>query len=234
VTPIILTSPKLTELEQKLEILKPKAKASQAEVQRLSKLQYPTAWLDSTVVRVTDIEAPTAAFLGFKPRGGQASVVSTGSKEQDDMASKQDILNRTIAGESFADMPGIKEQLEKAQRQWAAFEDAIGHLTREIEREKDVLAAQYAKSLKPKHDDLMAKLCKSMLDVHAAWSDVYSLKRELIDSGIGLRGLCLNLPESFLSTPANSYSELASFFATAKRDGHIREVPQSLRMKAYR
>jgi hypothetical protein len=225
----VLTSPALTELTQKRDALSVKAKASKANKVRLGKLLYPQ-WVNETVVRVTDVEAPTAAFIGLKPRRDQVSVVATESVEPDEAA----IRARTLAGESLADMPSIKEQLEKENRQYAAYEDAISHLDREIERERDRLNAEYSKSLEPKHDEQMRKLLATALDMHTAWFEIHSMKHELIDSGIGLRnGLYLTLPE-FLPNPSDPYSQMADWFRAVKAAGYIKEVPASLRMKAYR
>jgi hypothetical protein len=227
-----MTPDKLTELTQKLETQKAGSKRSKGEIHRLSKLKFPQQWHDATVVRVIDVDAPTAAFVGIKPQRDQSSVVSTGMKEQDEAARKQEALKRTLAGESLPESASADEQLEKAHRQFAAHEDAIEFLQREIDREKNRRSAEYAKSYKATHDKQMTALCASGLDFHAKWSEVYAGKRYLIDTGVGLRdGMYLNLPESFLGTPNNPYSDMAAWFTAAKRDGFIKEVPQSLRMK---
>jgi hypothetical protein len=232
-TPHTPRSDKLTELTQKQDAQKAGSKRSKEEKQRLSKLKYPQQWHDVTVTRVTDVDAPSATLIGFKRRPDQSSVVSTGGmKEQDEAARKEEILKRTLAGEPISDSASVDEQLEKAHRQFAAHEDAIEFLQREIEREKDRLSAEYAKSYKPTYNKQFTALCATMLDLHAKWSEVYDGKRHLIDVGVGLRdGMYLNLPESFLGTPNDPYSDMADFFTTAKRDGFIKEVPQSLRIK---
>jgi hypothetical protein len=222
-------SEKLIALLSDLDKQKAKAKQSQAEVWRLTKARSPQIQ-DSTVIRTTDADAPTAAFIGIKKSRDQPGVVSTGMGEQEVAASNEDILRRTLAGESLADATDIKEQLAKEHRQWSAHESAIEHLTREIEKEKAALAMAYFKLIKPKHDEQMARLCKALLDVHTAWAGVYELKRHLIDSGAGLRGLCLTTPESFLSTPTNPHSELSEFLRAAKREGFIREIPAEVRL----
>jgi hypothetical protein len=228
-TPIILTSPKLTELKQKLDPLKVKAKKSQAEVWRLTKMMSPQL-LDSTVIRTTDADAPTAAYIGIKTPRDKPGVVSTGIiDERAEAARKNDILQRTLAGESLEGSTDIKAQLELEHWQQAAYESAIEHLNREIDKEKSVLAKEYCKQLKPKYEDLMRRLCKQTLELHAAYSEVYDLKRHLIDNEIGLHGVCLTMP-NFLSTPNNPYSEFADFLRAAKSEGFIKEVPKELRL----
>lgn len=227
------SSPKLTELVQKRETLKTKSKASQAEATRLNKLLHPQ-WLNETVIRVTDADPPTTAFIGIKPRPDALGVVSIGGASQHDDARKQEALERTLAGHSLADTSSIQEQRDRELRQVAAFEDAIEFVSREIEQEKNILADEYAKSLGLKHQEQMAALCKAMFDVHTKWTEVYNLKRHLIDSGVGLRrGLCGSMPE-FLGSPNDPYNDMAGFFAAAKRQGYIREVPQTMQLKAAR
>jgi hypothetical protein len=75
----------------------------------------------------------------------------------------------------------------------------------------------------------MVRICKSMLELHAAYSEAYSLKRHLLDSEIGLYGICLTPPE-FLSNPSNPHSELSEFIRMAHRKGYIKEVPSELRL----
>jgi hypothetical protein len=153
--------------------------------------------------------------------------LSTGSDDKTEAARQDDILKRTLAGESLTDSVAVEEQIEKAQRQWSAYEHAIEHLNREIEREKTVLGIAYSKTKKQLHDQLMVKLGKPALELHSALLEVYELRSHLIDNGIGLRGLCLTLPE-FLSTPNNPYSDLADWFRAMKKEGFISATPKEL------
>jgi hypothetical protein len=218
----ILKSEKLTALLQDRDKLKARAEQSRAEVWRLTKVQSPQIH-DATVTRFTDPAPLQKAYIGIKKPLGQG-VVSTGLDEQEEAARKEDILKRTLAGEPLAESTDIKAQLEREHRQGAAIEHAIEFVTREIEREKAVLAIQYCKELKPKYDDLLRRVCKPMLELHTAWSELYALKMHLVDSEVGLRGICLTMPD-FLSTPNNQYSEMADFFRAVKREGYISKIP---------
>jgi hypothetical protein len=220
-------SEKLTALKENLRKFKTKAAQSRAEVWRLTKVQSPQIH-DATVTRFTDPAPLQKAYIGIKKPLGQG-VVSTGISEQEIAASNEDILKRTLAGESFTDSTSTKEKLENEHRQWAAYESAIEHLNREIERERTVLAIQYSKQLKATHDDLVKKVCEPMLELHAAWTELNNLKRHLIDSEIGLHGLCLTMPD-FLSTPNNPHSEMADFLRAAKRERYIKEIPVEYRI----
>ena len=215
----ILHSDKLASLLQDLEKLKSKAENCRANVWRMTQVLSP---------HVNDVTVSTV--INEKDEAAQKkAVVPIGIDAQDEAARKEDALKRTLAGEPLAESIGIQEKLAKEHRQWAAYEDAIEFLTRAIESERTTLAIQYSKQCKPKHDELMKRLCIPLLEAHAVYSELYALKRHLIDSGVGLRGLCLTMPD-FLSTPNNQYSELADFFRAAKREGHLKEVPKELRI----
>jgi hypothetical protein len=224
----VLKSPKLTSLLEDRDKLKARAPQSRAEVWRLTKQLSPQAH-DATVSVVMDDDAPTRARIGLKGGRNEKGVVYTGGlDEQDEAARREDALKRTLAGDPLAESIDIKAQLEREHRQWSAIEDAIEFRNREIERERAVLAIQYCKELKPKHDDIMRKLSKSLLETHAAWLELFNLKRHLVDNEVGLRGLCLTLP-NFLGAPNDKHNEMADFLNTAKRDSFIKEVPEELR-----
>jgi hypothetical protein len=177
---------------------------------------------------VDDGPPPKTAYIGLKNSPNKPGVLSTGVNEQDDAARKEDVLRRTLAGEPLPETIGVKEQLEKVNRQYAAYEDAIEFVTREIEREKTALAIQYCEQQKPKEAELLRRVCKPMLELHAAWSEAYGFRQHLIDSGIGLRGLCLDLPD-FLGAPNDKYNEMAMFLVIAKSKGYIKELPKDFR-----
>jgi hypothetical protein len=224
----VLNSPKLTALVEGRGLQKANYARSRVEIWRLTKLLSPQLH-DLTVIRTTDPDAPTAAFIGLKKSRDQPGVVSTGMGEQEVAASNEEILKRTLAGEPLADATDVKEQLAKEHRQCGAYQAAIEHLDREIAREKTILAKEHCKQLQQKEKELMVRICKPMLEMHAAYSEAYGLKRHLIDNEIGLHGLCLTLPE-FLSTPNNPHSEFADFLRAAKREGYIKEIPSELRL----
>ena len=226
--PTTLESDKLTALSEQLAKLKASATQSRAEGWRLTKLSAPQIH-DATVTRSVDGgPPPKTAFIGIKNSPNKPGVLSTGANEQDETARKEDALRRTLAGETLPETIGVKEQLEKVTRQYAAYEHAIEFVTREIERERAVLAAEYCKKAKPTHDELMRKVCNPMLELHAAWKELNDFKQHLIDADIGLRGICLDLPD-FLGAPNDKYSEMAEFLVVAKSKGYINELP-----KAYR
>jgi hypothetical protein len=223
----ILKSEKLSSLTQNLAKQKANAAQSRAEVWRLTKMVSPHNNYDVTSSTVWDSDIAEFARIGLINGRQEICVVPTG--DQDESARRKVALDRTLAGETLATPIGIKEQIETAQRQWSATEDAIEFLTREIEQEKTALAIQYSKTMKPKHDALMDTVCKKILETHAAWRDLYALKRHLIDSEVGLRGLCLTMPD-FLSAPNNPHSEMADFLRSAKNDGFISAVPKEMRL----
>jgi hypothetical protein len=212
----ILKSPKLTSLLEDRDKLKARAAQSRAEVWRMTQILSPQP-NDSTVITVLDVKGEAARNKGV--------VFTGGIDEQAEAARKEDALKRTLAGEPLADSTSLKEKLEKEHRQWHAIEEAIEFRTREIEHERTALAIQYCKEQKPKHDDLLRRVCKTLWEFHAEWSELYKFKRHLIDHEIGLRGICLTLPD-FLGAPNDKHSELADFLRAAKREGYVNSIPK--------
>jgi hypothetical protein len=215
--PIILKSDKLASLLEGRDKLKVRAAQSRAEILRLTKIVFPQH-IDVTVIRIANTKDKVAEAAR------SPGITLIGADEQE-TALNDDILKRTLAGEPLSHTTGSKEKLDQEHRQLSAIENAIEFLDREIYKEKTALASQYCKTRLPDHDAKMKRLYAGLLETHSAWLDLYEMKRQLIDSGIGLRGICLNLPESFLSTPNNSYSEMAEFFRIGKLEGYISKIP---------
>jgi hypothetical protein len=225
----IFKSEKLTAQFEKRDKLKANSAQCLAEKWRLTKLSSPQVH-DVTVIRVVDDGPPSkTAHIGFKNSPRKPGVISTGVNEQNEAALKEGILKLTLAGETLPETTSVKEQLEKLDRQYAAYEDAIEFVNSEIETEKTAIAIQYSKQQKTKHDEIMRRLFKTLVDVHEVHSEWYSLKRHLIDTGVKLRGLCLTSPEEFLDTPLNKWSKVGDFFREGQRQGYIKEIPVEYR-----
>jgi hypothetical protein len=65
--------------------------------------------------------------------------------------------------------------------------------------------------------------------MQVAYAELFAIKREMIDKGIGISdGVCELLPD-FLDVPTNRYSPLADFFRDAVKAGFMRSVPEQLR-----
>jgi hypothetical protein len=211
-------SDNLTALLSDREKMKARSKQARDTVWRLTGMLTPQ-FNEATVLRIADYGKDYQAKKGVAHR----------DDEQPKAIPEADIVKRALAGESIDDSIRIKDLLAKEQREWAAIERGIEHLDREIAKEKTILAKEYCKQLQPREKELMGRVAKHMLELHAAYSEAYDLKRHLVDNDIGLHGLCLTLPE-FLSTPNNSYSEMADFFRAAKREGYLKEIPSELRL----
>jgi hypothetical protein len=59
--------------------------------------------------------------------------------------------------------------------------------------------------------------------------ELYTLERHLINSGVGLRGLSLTLPD-FFPNPIDKTSDLADFVREAKREGFINSIPKEFNL----
>jgi hypothetical protein len=87
--------------------------------------------------------------------------------------------------------------------------------------------AKLCESLRSAHDKIMVRLSKSLADVHAAYVELFAMKRGLHNNGIGY-GTLFNVEPTFLDHPMDRTSELADFFRDAKNAGYISSVPAEL------
>lgn len=74
----------------------------------------------------------------------------------------------------------------------------------------------------------MTRLCNSLAEVHAAYVELFRIKRHLANNGHRFCGLFAVEPE-FLDIPTDKTTELADFFREAKAAGYISSVPAELR-----
>jgi hypothetical protein len=213
----ILKSDKLAALQLQKTQLRPRIKRWNDERIRLARILSPQ-YLDITVSRVDDVAKETASKAGATAATGEDAT---------ETARRAEALQRTLAGQQVANGESVEIQLRNANLQLQALEDAMEFLDKEIRVEKKLLAIAYSKTMKPKHDDRMRRLCASLLNTHAIWTELFSLKRNLIEAEVGLIGLCLIEP-SFLGVPVDPYSDCADFFRAAKKDGFVDAVPKAL------
>ena len=112
--------------------------------------------------------------------------------------------------------------------EWRAIEEAKEIQLRRIAQLKKQAETKLCHSLKPAHDKIMARLCKSLVETHAAYVDLFRMKRGLANNGIGFCGL-FNVEPEFLDPPTDRTTHLADFFRDAKKVGYITSVPAELR-----
>jgi len=217
-----LKSEKLAAFRADVDKLKTRAAQSNTERLRLTKILHPQ-FTESTVQRFTPKELALKANLYNKP-----NVSTNPNFATDEAARKADALKRTLAGEPLENSADTKAKLEHEKKQSAAIDDAIEFLTREINRERSALSIQYCNQLKPKEAALMSIICKSMVELHAAWSELYNLKRHLIDSEVGLRNICHTLPD-FLGAPNDRQGDFAQFCRDAHKLGFMKSIPAEYR-----
>jgi hypothetical protein len=219
-SPILLKSETLTSLQEDRKKLTVRATQSRSEINRLNKVLFPLQILEVTVIRTTG----TPVQVASRNPGVLVTTDDEGMKSRND-----DILKRTLAGEPLEQKESDREKLEQEHRQLSAIEHAIEHLDGEIYKEKSILAAQYCQTRVAEHDTMMKRLYAALIETHSAWSDLSALKQQLVDSGIGTRGICTNLP-SFLPAALNPYSDWADYFREGKRHGYINKIPAALVM----
>jgi hypothetical protein len=223
----ILTSVKLTTDTANKTRLLASAAQSRAEIWRLTTLLAPASCYDETSTTTWDADVATVARIGLLKTTSTRKAVSNDGK--DESAKKKEAIERTLAGETIETPTSIQQLRDSEETKLTATLDAIEFLTAEIAREKTALAIEYSKKMKPKHDAIMGRVCKTILEARTAYAELYDLKRHLIDNEIGLRGLCLTTPD-FLGAPNDAYSDMATFLQAAKVDGFISAVPVGMRL----
>jgi hypothetical protein len=211
----ILTSPTLTEFETKCDHHKSQSKSVCDEFRRVTKLQREDFLDHTSVTRMMDVSKRTIS----EPPENLAGR-TTGTTVEADAKRRQDDLERTLRGEPLAERTDTKARLDELNRRAQAEESAINFLEKQIAAEKYKLAVEHCRALKPKEAKIMAALYKALADVHSAHCDLNDMRQTLIDDGIGLRGICLNMPD-FLDNPRNKNSNLAEYFHEGHKNGFI-------------
>ena len=141
---------------------------------------------------------------------------------------KEARISAVINGEAPVAPTNVDGRIAEINVQWRGIEDARELLLRRITDLKRNAARQICQSLRPKHDDIMKRLSRSLIETHAAYTEFETFKRTLLNNECGLYGVCDVEPE-FLELPTDRTSSLAQFFREAKQAGYIRAVPAELR-----
>jgi hypothetical protein len=147
--------------------------------------------------------------------------------EKEEPTRRADNRQRLLAGEPLPNN-STDVRRQHIQRELFAIDDAIRDIDQDVYRERDFLAIHYCKTLEPKEAALMSKTCKSAAEFHESYTALYGMKRHLIDNGIGLRNICLTLPD-FLGPADDRGGAFASWFREAKRKGYTSDIPVELR-----
>jgi hypothetical protein len=180
---------------------------------------------DKAVLR--DKEDAQAAKKKFTAdiAAGDAAVAAGESTEPDPSASIDDIINGNVIT-----TPTWSEQRRNLQRSIQRLDDHTDKLSvaeNEIRyRARRKIAAT---EIKPQEEEQEKKLLESLVGVHAAWSDYWSSKRQLINSGFGTHGLFGIDLDDVLGIPVNGNTQLAFIFRKAVADGKLRTMPRGLK-----
>jgi hypothetical protein len=181
---------------------------------------------------------PELALL-FKLKAQLQQRRAEGEKRYRDLTQRKICGSRTINDQAtniarvmnHEDIPleaGVDGLLNNIAAQTSALDDAI-HLTEaKIRLEKVAASRHVCERLLPEHDKAMKRLCAGLLEAHTAYAELWQIERALKNKGIGLYGICSNLP-AFFDSPNDKASDLASFFRQAVADRHLSAVPKELR-----
>jgi hypothetical protein len=180
--------------------------------------------LDALLKQKADITARTVPIAASVKR--KSLLLTIGTTDNEAAKDKDTEIQRTLKGETI-DCSDIRSELAAEQKQWRALVDAGEYLDGQIRLEKDKLATEYCKTLKPKHDAAMARLLGHLVDAHVVHSELSEIRRHLIDSGILLRNICLMMPavDAVLGNSKAAHSDLGNLFRAAKSEGIISKVP---------
>jgi hypothetical protein len=178
------------------------------------KLREEIARNDKLLEREATVSAKVRQLRGLKTNGALSS--------NDDS-----LVQSVLAGEPFL-APDIDAELNRLTAEWRAIEEAKEIQTRIIAAEEKGAGAKLREAIKPTHDKIMVRLCKALVDTHAAYSELFRMKRELAGNGIGLGNLFDADPE-FLEIPTDRASCLAEFFREAIKGGFMTTMPKELR-----
>ena len=138
------------------------------------------------------------------------------------------LVDLVLAGKEIPADTDIDAELKRGMAEWKALEDAKEIQRRRIDQVKKEAEKELCLSLKPAHDKIMTRLAKSLAETHAAYVELFRMKSEFYNNGIGYGGL-FNIEPDFLDSPTDRTGYLADFLRDAKKAGYISAVPAELR-----
>jgi hypothetical protein len=134
------------------------------------------------------------------------------------------LVDLVLAGKDMPDVVDVDSEIHRAKAEWQAIEAANEIQQRKIYELKAVAERKLCDSLRPNHDRLMTRLCKSLAETHAVYVELFRMKRHLANNGHRFGGLFAVEPE-FLDIPTDKTTDLADFFREAKKAGYVSSVP---------
>jgi hypothetical protein len=138
------------------------------------------------------------------------------------------LVDLVLAGKDIPADTDIDAELKRGMAEWKALEDAKEIQRRRIDQLKKEAEKELCQSLRPAHDKIMTRLCKSLAETHAAYVELFRMKSEFYNNGIGYGGL-FNIEPDFLDSPTDRTSYLAEFFRDATKAKFLPSVPVELR-----
>jgi hypothetical protein len=218
----ILASPALTAIDAKLPLHEARLKSYCDQFRSVTKLQRDDFLDHTSVSNMMDVKHRTIAAPPENLAGRQ-----TGHTAESDAKRKQDDLERTLRDEPLAERIDGKVLLDEINRKAQAEDNAIDYLKKQRAAEHYRLAVEHCQKLKPTEAKMMQRLYQALADVHSVYSEIHDMRQGLIEDGIGLRGVFLDMP-TFLDNPRSKTSELAEYFRRGAAAGFT-EVPKAFR-----
>jgi hypothetical protein len=128
------------------------------------------------------------------------------------------------SGQPLPDSANVDAELANLMVEWRAIEDAKEIQTQRIYDARKDAARKLCQTLKPQETKLMKVLCTSLIDAHAAWSELFAMKRGVMNQGERLYGLLTADPQDLLGIPSDLSSDFHDFMRDAARSGYCREL----------
>lgn len=123
------------------------------------------------------------------------------------------------AGQEPPDSPLLADQVGSAFQTWKEHEAAAEILSRELHGLKLDAGRTLCKTLKPKHDEIVARLFEALKNAHASHVEYWTMRQYLIDNEIGLHGIFDLRPDKFLGPAFLRTSDLGDFFRDTAKTG---------------
>jgi len=144
---------------------------------------------------------------------------------QNNVNDKDTRIAMVLAEQDIPATDDVDAQITTTLLEWEAIVEAKQSLLPKLAIAKREAADKILAGLKPEHDKIMARLVSSLVDAHTASAEIFDLRGQLRDGGIGWRnGVGELFPDEVLGAPT-IYSALADFLRAAVKSGYLSKLP---------
>jgi hypothetical protein len=134
-------------------------------------------------------------------------------------------VQRVLANEPARN---LSDEYERKRRDFRALEDAEHQQKQRVEQCRKEAGKKLCAFMKPRHDELMKKIGKSLFDAYVDWRELYPTKQHIMRYQLGYNGLFDADPQEVIDIPTDRGSPLADFLRECLRLGYIKKLPEGL------